>query len=118
MTWRLTVIPGDYLPILDMGVLDRFGQAIVVDKLGLAVLADQEIAAVVGSEAKGIDVEIGQIHQVKRISQPEMIAIRFGVEPLPEPLPPLPTPFRAEHGCLSCQGRKEKGKSSKEKVKR
>src|SRR5262249_16566780 len=42
---RLAGVPGHDAPALDMGLFHRLRQAIVVDQLGMAIIADEEVAA-------------------------------------------------------------------------
>ena len=69
-----------------------------MEQLGLAVLAQQQIAAEAGAEAERIDVEIGQVGEMDRVGQAQVIAVRRRIEVLPEALPSLPASFRGEHG--------------------
>src|SRR5262249_51360360 len=49
LTWtisrRLAVIPGDHTPLFDMRLLDTFRQTILINELGVAILADNQVAA-------------------------------------------------------------------------
>ena len=95
---RLAVVPRHHRALLDVGLLDRGRQAVVVDQLGVAVAAQQQHAAEAGAQAEGIDVKVGQVHQVQRVTKADVIAVRPGLQPLPETQAPLPTAFRREHG--------------------
>ena len=55
-----------------------------MQQLGVAVLAQKQIAAEAGAEAERIDVEVGQVHEVDRIAQAEMIAVGRRIEPFPQ----------------------------------
>ena len=55
-------------------------QAVVVDQLGVAVLAQEQVAAETAAQAEWIDPEVGQVHQVDRIGQQQIIAVGLGVE--------------------------------------
>jgi hypothetical protein len=55
---RLAIVPRDDLVVIDMGGLDRFGESLVVKDRRMAIRADDEQAAEVGGQAKGVDVKV------------------------------------------------------------
>ncbi|HZY85792.1 MAG TPA: hypothetical protein VFE78_13235 [Gemmataceae bacterium] len=60
-----------------------------MDQLGVAVAPHQQVAAEAGAEAERIDVEVRQVGQVDRVAEPQVVALRLRVEPLPLPPPAL-----------------------------
>src|SRR5262249_18739381 len=51
----LTVVPGYDPLLLDVRFLDRLGQTVIVDQFGVAVVAQQQVAAKPAAETEGID---------------------------------------------------------------
>src|SRR5262249_46077713 len=85
----------------DLSFLHRLRQTIVVQQLGVAIVANEEVAAEAGTETERIDPEVGQIRQVNRVGQTHVIAVRRRVELLPKPLPAGVTSCRRKHVVLS-----------------
>ena len=50
----------------------------------MAVLAQQQVAGKAGPQADRIDPEIGQVRQVNRIAQDQVIAVGRRIEQLPK----------------------------------
>src|SRR5262249_6140815 len=48
-------------------------------------------------------------HQVQRIGEQQIVAVRLGIETFPQPLPPLPAPLFGEHVVLAGIRRLSKG---------
>ena len=98
---RLAVVPRHHLPLIDMRLLHRLGQTVVVEECGSPIATQHQVAAKAGPEADWIDVEVGQVHQVGWIGQHQLVFLEAGAENLPQPLTPVPTPIRTEHVVFS-----------------
>ena len=83
MAGRLAVIPGDNAAVVGVGLLDGLGHAIVINQRRMAILAEEQVTAEAGCEAERIDIEIGQVDQMQGIGEPNMVAVRLGIELLP-----------------------------------
>jgi hypothetical protein len=81
--------------------MNRLGQTVIMQETGVAVLADQEIAAEAAAEAERIDVEVGQVHEVDRVGEADVVAVRRRLEAPPEPFAPRPTSFCGQHDGFS-----------------
>src|SRR5262249_18786387 len=82
---------------------DRFGQTIVMEEFGVAVLADEQIAAEARAEAERVHPEVRQVHQVNGIVEQEVIAVRRRIELTPEAEPTLQATFGGEHWDTSLE---------------
>jgi hypothetical protein len=69
----LAVIPGNYLPGIDMGLVHGLGQPIFVNEGGVPIVPQQQNPSKTRSQAKGVNPEIGQINQVKGIGQHQKV---------------------------------------------
>ena len=96
----LPVVPVNDLARINMRLFGRFGHPVVVDEGRVPVVPEQQEAAKPCSQAERIDAKVGQIDQVHPIAQPQMIALRLGIQLLPQSQPALPASFGAQHLLL------------------
>ena len=94
MCGRLAVVPGHDAAVVHVRLLDRFRQAIIVDNCCMSVFPQQQVTAEARPQAEGVHEEIRQVDQVHGVGQPEVIAVRPGLEFLPQSQPALPAAFR------------------------
>jgi hypothetical protein len=59
----------------------------------MTVATQQQAAAEARAEAERVDEEVGQVDEVNRVGEAQVIAIGRRVQALPQPLAPLPATF-------------------------
>ena len=80
-----------------------------MQQLGVAVLADHQIAGEAGAEIDRIDRVIREVDEMNRIAQEQIIVLRRRIELGPQAFPAAAAGFGGEHGVGSFRFRGEWG---------
>jgi YD repeat-containing protein len=94
---RLTIVPGNDTLLVRMCQLDRLRCPVRIEELAVPVLPYEQIGMEVRAQADRVGPVVGEIREMDRIAEEQVVGGRQRIEPLPEPFAPPAAAFGGKH---------------------